>query len=173
MSTFYVYQLVDPRCGTVFYVGKGKGQRRFDHCRAVRSGRIDNPRKYRRIREILDNNLEPIARIVRGGLTERDAITLERCMLARLGPGGNLTNMIAGQKHALEHEVESLRQDLDQLRSALKYGKTFAQWRATTPTKAESNMKGLDDDLYHATVSMLRAAQVAVTNRLTTLTCQP
>jgi hypothetical protein len=29
----YVYRLIDPRNGHTFYVGKGKGNRVFQHCR--------------------------------------------------------------------------------------------------------------------------------------------
>ena len=32
---FYVYRLVDPRTGQTFYVGKGKGNRVFDHIKAA------------------------------------------------------------------------------------------------------------------------------------------
>ena len=35
----YVYRLIDPRNGETFYVGRGQGQRVFDHVR----GAISNP----------------------------------------------------------------------------------------------------------------------------------
>ena len=31
----YVYRLIDPRNGETFYVGRGRGQRVFDHARGV------------------------------------------------------------------------------------------------------------------------------------------
>lgn len=32
---FYVYRLIDPRNGETFYVGRGRGNRVFDHVRGV------------------------------------------------------------------------------------------------------------------------------------------
>jgi hypothetical protein len=32
---FYAYRLIDPRTGETFYVGKGKGNRVFQHARGV------------------------------------------------------------------------------------------------------------------------------------------
>lgn len=50
-KTFYVYELVDPRDNTVFYVGKGKGRRIEAHEAEARRGK--QSRKCDRIREIL------------------------------------------------------------------------------------------------------------------------
>ena len=35
---YYVYELIDPRNGEVFYVGKGSGKRAYKHERAVMNG---------------------------------------------------------------------------------------------------------------------------------------
>lgn len=48
--TFYVYELVDPRDGVVFYVGKGKGPRINHHEAEARRGK--QSRKCDRIRAI-------------------------------------------------------------------------------------------------------------------------
>jgi hypothetical protein len=51
----YVYLLVDPRDGRIFYVGKGEGGRCFEHLAEARTTRADSrgdDTKLRTIREI-------------------------------------------------------------------------------------------------------------------------
>lgn len=56
---FYVYELIDPRNGMVFYVGKGSGKRAFHHVKTVRKGKSsDNPHKDRKIAQILESGNE-------------------------------------------------------------------------------------------------------------------
>lgn len=53
---WYVYRLVDPRNGGTFYVGKGQGNRVFDHARGLaldEEDEIVDP-KLQRIREVGD-----------------------------------------------------------------------------------------------------------------------
>ncbi len=50
---WYVYHLIDPRCGAVFYVGKGKGKRMYQHEADARNGRVSNLAKTERINSIL------------------------------------------------------------------------------------------------------------------------
>ena len=58
----YVYRLIDPRNGETFYVGKGRGNRVFQHPKGlglVEEDEIVNP-KLRRIKEIQSAGLESI-----------------------------------------------------------------------------------------------------------------
>lgn len=87
---FYVYTLADPRTKEVFYVGKGKGKRAWQHVAEVRSGKISNQAKHDRIQAILKSNREPVVRIVRDFLREKEALDLEAQMIATLP---NLTNI--------------------------------------------------------------------------------
>jgi hypothetical protein len=59
----YVYLLIDPRDGKVFYVGKGKGGRCFDH-----SATDDGAAKASKIAEIEAAGLTPQVDIIRLGL---------------------------------------------------------------------------------------------------------
>jgi hypothetical protein len=53
---FYVYELIDPRDGKVFYVGKGKGERAWQHEIDVRRGdQGRNPKKFCAASGGLDN----------------------------------------------------------------------------------------------------------------------
>ena len=40
---WYVYRLVDPRSGETFYIGKGKGNRVFQHAKGALSASDDRP----------------------------------------------------------------------------------------------------------------------------------
>jgi hypothetical protein len=51
---FYVYRLVDPRTGNTFYVGKGKGNRVFEHAHGKVSAN-----------EFGDEQLEPKLGVIR------------------------------------------------------------------------------------------------------------
>ena len=95
----YVYKLIDPRDGSVFYVGKGKGDRVFAHIRAALKSmhlyrdeeKIDL--KLKTIREIKNEQMEPLHIIHRHGLSDKEAKLVE-AVLIDATPG--LTNMAGG-----------------------------------------------------------------------------
>lgn len=58
----YVYRLIDPRNGETFYVGKGKGNRVFDHAAGVSAGDGDG-------HQILGAKLDRIRAIKNAGLS--------------------------------------------------------------------------------------------------------
>ena len=57
---YYVYELTDPRDGSVFYVGKGKGERVYSHVREFKrkSKHQSNPIKVARIADIIKSGGE-------------------------------------------------------------------------------------------------------------------
>ncbi len=92
---YYVYRLIDPRNGETFYVGKGKGQRIFDHVKGdikVDEQSAANP-KLNRIHKIqaLGMNVEHV--IHRHGMEEDMAKEVEAALMDAY-PG--LVNRIAG-----------------------------------------------------------------------------
>lgn len=88
----YVYRLIDPRNGTTFYVGKGKGDRVFAHVRA--NIESDDPGdKLKRIREIRTAGFEVAHVIHRHGLDDKTAVEVESALIDAY-PG--LTNIVGG-----------------------------------------------------------------------------
>ncbi|EHV9064829.1 hypothetical protein K1U77_004786, partial [Escherichia coli] len=70
---WYVYRLIDPRDGSTFYVGKGKGNRVFAHMRGEVAATDDDEllsNKLKQIREIRLAGLEVIHVIHRHGMTD-------------------------------------------------------------------------------------------------------
>lgn len=106
----YVYRLIDPRNGETFYVGKGKGNRVFQHVK----GAIDyydgindedhdyskDPNKLLRIKDIHDAGLEVIHVIQRWNLSDKEALEVEAALIDAF-PG--LTNIQSG--HGSEYGV--------------------------------------------------------------------
>jgi hypothetical protein len=92
MNEYYVYQLVDPRSNTPFYVGEGKKQRAWLH-QVFKSG-CNNPHKDRIIQKIHDIGLEVIVEILHANLTKAQSELLEEQIIQTIGLE-NLTNICA------------------------------------------------------------------------------
>lgn len=91
MTTYYVYQLVNPRNGKPFYIGKGTGNRAWSHV-SFQDGN-NNPYKDRFIAKILSEGLEPGVEIIHNNITcEEQAYDLEEQLIRSIGLG-NLTNI--------------------------------------------------------------------------------
>ena len=97
---FYVYELVDPRDGTVFYVGKGQKNRIDAHEREAAKG--VHSRKCDRIRSIWASSGEVERHIVSRHEDENEALRAEFDLIASYGLV-NLTNVLPGGP--MEHEV--------------------------------------------------------------------
>ena len=117
---FYVYLLIDPRDGAVFYVGKGKGRRVYSHERDAKRFDAANPRKTQRILAILADGVRVETLIVQEGLAEEDAFALERKLIAKHGKA-RLTNHSSGVR---THE--------ERARLLLSRVKPFDAWAAET-----------------------------------------
>ncbi len=101
----YVYVLRDPRDDVVFYVGKGVGNRVFDHAHAALAEDAETQvsLKLDRIRAIHDVGLTVRTEILRFGMTSREAYEVEAVAIQLLDaqPRADLTNIVSG------HHVEA------------------------------------------------------------------
>ena len=102
----YVYKLIDPRNGQVFYIGKGTGNRVFQHMRGEglkdKSEHDDRdekenvlPLKIETIREINRKGLDVIAIIHRHGMTSEEALLVEAALIDEYS--GLLANIQVGK----------------------------------------------------------------------------
>ena len=89
MNNYYVYVYIDPRNFEEFYYGKGKGSRKGAHLNEE-----TDSEKSKRIRAIRKEGLEPIIRVIAQGLSERDALLVEKTLLWKLRK--QLTNISTG-----------------------------------------------------------------------------
>lgn len=91
---YYVYILKDPRNDSIFYVGKGKGNRLFQHVQCALENATDSD-KYNLIREIHKDGKEVEHFILRHGLEEKLSLEIESTIIDLLGIE-NLTNSVKG-----------------------------------------------------------------------------
>ena len=93
---FYVYALIDPATNEPFYIGKGKGNRVFEHVIGAVKG-IDESDKIDKINAIrsFGENVRHV--IIRHGLTEDVAFKIESALIDYSNYfGGKLTNEVLG-----------------------------------------------------------------------------
>lgn len=89
---YYVYRLIDPRNGETFYIGKGKGNRVFEHAKGSLDG-DSLTEKMSRIREIIISGFEVAHVIHRHGLSDKTAFEVEAALIDAY-PG--ITNAVGG-----------------------------------------------------------------------------
>lgn len=94
---YYVYMLIDPRNNTPFYVGKGIGNRVFQHIDSVFNEFSNSNEKLNTIKDILESGLEVNHVIIRHGLSENEAFQIEASIIDTLSHCNLLlTNIVLG-----------------------------------------------------------------------------
>jgi len=158
---FYVYLLIDPADGSVFYVGKGTGNRCFAHLRAARlvpDAETADFAKLAKIRAIEARGDQVRIDILRHGMDEPTAFAVEQASINLL-EGSGLTNIAAG------HDAQTLgRMSVAEVNAL--YGASpvqiAAEDRCILIRINRLYRRGIDDEaLYEATRKWWRVASWA------------
>ena len=104
VAKYYVYHLIDPRTGKVFYVGKGSGDRIKHHERDARKLRFANTEKETVILEIWESGHNVVRSFVAWFHDEADAYQFEKTEIFRIGHE-NLTNAIGGVTAEIDRAI--------------------------------------------------------------------
>lgn len=82
---YYVYELIDPRNGLPFYVGKGKDKRVYFHLSENVRAKSENVKKFNKIEKIRRAGYEPQIKIVEYFQDEDDAYEYEETLIKQYG----------------------------------------------------------------------------------------
>lgn len=116
LGEYYVYGLIDPRCNKIFYIGKGTGNRVFEHERESLSSPDSDKLKLKTISDIKAAGLDVTKIIINSNLTESEAFAAEASLINAFNYVGDvkLTNIVAGH-----HSTEALSvEDFERLYGA-------------------------------------------------------
>jgi hypothetical protein len=98
LGEYYVYGLIDPRNRKIFYIGKGTGNRIFEHERESQGNPESEKLKLKTIAEIQSVGLDVEKVIIKCNLTESEAFASEAALINIFNyvEGTRLTNIVAG-----------------------------------------------------------------------------
>lgn len=137
---YYVYRLIDPRNGETFYVGKGKGNRVFEHARGD-TEEDSLSEKTARIRSVKIAGFELAHVIHRHGLDEETAFHVEAALIDAY-PG--ISNIVDGHGNSdlgAMHASEIIR----------KYATPTADFTDKKVLLISVNRSALETSIYEAT----------------------
>lgn len=109
LGDYYVYGLIDPRTNKIFYIGKGTGNRVFEHEKESIDSSKCNKSKLQTISEIKKEGLEVEKIIINSNLTEAEAYVAEASLINAFNfvENGSLTNIASGHHCAEALTVEN------------------------------------------------------------------
>lgn len=108
LGDYYVYGLIDPRTNQIFYIGKGTGNRVFEHEKESLNSPNSDKLKLKTISEINSIGLDVKKIIINSNLTETEAFAAEAALINAFNyvSGAGLTNIVAGHHSAEALSVE-------------------------------------------------------------------
>ena len=118
LGDFYVYGLIDPRNRKIFYIGKGTGNRVFEHERESLSSPDSDKLKLKTIAEIKAAGLEVEKIIINCNLSEDEAFAAEAALINAFNyiEDSKLANIVSGH-----HSAEALTvEDFEKINGAVE-----------------------------------------------------
>lgn len=108
LGDYYVYGLIDPRTNQIFYIGKGTGNRVFEHEKESLNSPKSHNLKLKTISEINSLGLNVKKIIINSNLTESEAFAAEAALINAFNYVNNigLTNIVAGHNSTEALSVE-------------------------------------------------------------------
>ncbi len=108
LGDYYVYGLIDPRTDHFFYIGKGTGNRVFEHEKESLNSPDSDKLKLKTISQIKSSGLAVRKIIINSNLTESEAFAAEAALINAFNYVGDvcLTNIVAGHHSAEALSVE-------------------------------------------------------------------
>jgi len=147
----YVYFLINPFTGLIFYVGKGKKNRLSSHQRLVRRGQTDNAPKCEAIFDILHQGGEVVEVVFQVCKNDEEACKLERYLIKELIEFG-LTNISHGSMSVIESQKSKVSIMLKRLKS-------FDEWNGSLPPDKKKSIEaiwGSPEDFYSKYTNQLK-----------------
>lgn len=108
LGDYYVYGLIDPRTNQIFYIGKGTGNRVFEHEKESINSPNSDKLKLKTISEINALGLSVKKIIINSNLTETEAFAAEAALINAFNYVSDigLTNIVAGHHSSEALSVE-------------------------------------------------------------------
>lgn len=108
LGNFYMYGLIDPRNNQLFYIGKGKDNRVFEHEKESINSIDSDKLKLKTILEIKNAGLEVKKIIINSNLTEQEAFVAEASLINAFNyiSDTRLTNIVSGHHSSEALSVE-------------------------------------------------------------------
>ena len=157
LGDFYVYGLIDPRNRKIFYIGKGTGNRVFDHERESISSPDSDKLKLKTIAEIKASGLNTEKIIINCNLSEDEAFAAEAALINAFNyiEDLKLSNIVSGHHSAEALSVEDFEtingaEELksEEIKHKIMIIKINRLYRRTMP----------DDELYDVVRGIWRAS---------------
>lgn len=157
LGAYYVYGLVDPRNKKIFYIGKGTGNRVFEHEKESLASPESDRLKLKTIAEIKNAGLDVEKIIINANLTEPEAFAAEAALINAFNyiSDVGLTNIVAGH-----HSPEALSvEEYEKEYGAEELQETDIKHKILVIKINKLYQRGMDaDTLYDAVRGVWRAS---------------